>query len=89
MDHNRPRKGRIHCLDLFEELKHSDGGERNTEVRPAGKVKLSDQTRRLGGLAGLLHSKQSFTSFMNNIISAINIKLIGSLNIHIVHRTFE
>ena len=57
VDHDRPREGWIDRLDLFEELEHADGGERNSKVGPAGEVELGDQPGSLGGIAGLLHRR--------------------------------
>ncbi len=34
-------------LDLLKELQHANGSERNPEIRPAGEVKLCDQSLRL------------------------------------------
>jgi len=56
VDHYRPGEGWIHCLDFFEELEHTDGGEGNSKVRPAGEVKLGDQTGSLGSITGLLYT---------------------------------
>lgn len=55
MDHDGPREGWIDHLDLFEELEHADGGERNSKVGPAGEVELGDQPGSLSDIAGLLH----------------------------------
>ena len=55
VDHNRPREGWIDHLDLFEELQHADGGERNSKVGPAGEVELGDEPGSLSSIAGLLH----------------------------------
>lgn len=48
----------VHLLHPLEELEHADGRERNTEVRPAGEVQLSDQTGCFGSVTGLLRWTQ-------------------------------
>lgn len=66
VDHNGPRESWIDGLDLFEELQHADGRERNSEVRPAGEVELGDRSGSLGRIAGLLDTNRSKnTTFMN------------------------
>lgn len=66
MDRNGPSKSWIDGLDLFEELQHADGRERNSKVRPAGEVELGDRSGGLGCLAGLLdtngNEKTTFTN---------------------------
>ncbi len=52
--HDGPGVRRVHLLHLLQELQHADGWEGNAEVRPAGEVKLRDQTRCFGAVAGLL-----------------------------------
>lgn len=76
MNHNRPRKRRVDRLDLFEELEHADGGERNSKIRPAGKVKLSDKPGSLSNVASLLlgdknkawEHKQKFITTLSKIV---------------------
>lgn len=52
--HDGPGVRGVHLLHLLQELEHADGREGNAKVRPAGEVKLRDQTRRFGAVAGLL-----------------------------------
>lgn len=56
MHHDGPGVRGVNLLHLLQELEHADGREGNAEVRPAGEVKLRDQTRSFGAVAGLLWS---------------------------------
>lgn len=58
------REGWIHCLDLFEELEHTNGGEGNSKIWPAGKVELGHQPGCFGDIAGLLLGQQHVVSQM-------------------------
>lgn len=50
-----PGERRVDSLHLLQELKHSDGREGNSKVRPAGEVELRDQPRSfVVAVAGLL-----------------------------------
>lgn len=76
MDHNWPREWWIDRLDLFEELEHADGRERNSKVGPAGEVELGDQSGSLGIITGLLDTD---TNKSRNTFNSVN-------NIHIASR---
>lgn len=58
VDHNGPRESWIDGFDLFEELQHADGRERNSKVRPAGEVELRERSGSLGRIAGLLDTNR-------------------------------
>lgn len=57
VDRYGPSERWIDGLDLFEELQHADGRERNSKVRPAGEMELGDRSGGLGCLAGLLETE--------------------------------
>lgn len=65
MNHYRSGEGWIYCLDLFEELEHTDGGEGNSKIWPAGKVELGHQPGSFGDVAGLLCAQTQLS--VNNI----------------------
>lgn len=47
VDHNGSGVLRVVRFDFLEKLQHTNGGEGNTEIRPAGEVELSDKPLRL------------------------------------------
>lgn len=54
VDHYGPGVGGVEGLHFLQELQHPDGGERHSEVGPAGEVQLGDEPRGFAALGELL-----------------------------------
>lgn len=54
VDHDGPGVRGVECPHFFQEFEHPDGGERHSEVGPAGEVQLADEPRGFAAVGELL-----------------------------------